>query len=201
MKNRLERRKFLRKLLRKKVKFAAGVQKESCGVVKNISEDGMFVETKAPIDVDRDIIAYPDDLGRVSGKIIRVSNDGFAVQFDISDHDRALLKKRVNAAVKGQPYLSIADRRKYVRMPISIEATARIVPSGREFVCRITEISRMGASIQSNRRPKLFAEIKIGAIRGRVCRITKDGFAITFEKPGRRQAERESTNHEKAFAG
>jgi hypothetical protein len=164
------------------VKFTVANEPEAAGTVTNMSEGGMFVESGAIAGVGQRLVAYPDELGRVAGNVVRVSDAGFAVQFDISKYDRLVLERRIEAYLLGLPYLRLADRRAHVRFPLSLEATARIVPSGREFKCTITDISRVGAFVQANNRPSLFSEIKIGGITGRVCRLTRDGFAIKFER-------------------
>ncbi len=138
--------------------------------------------TDAKLDIGDQIVAYPEGLGRVAGDVVRVSGDGVALEFTMSEHDRILLERRMEAVLLGIPYFRIADRRAHTRIPLSVEATARTIPSGQQFKCRITEISRGGAFIQAVNRPTLGSEIKIGAIRGRVCRLTHSGFAITLER-------------------
>lgn len=55
--------------------------------IKNISSGGLYIETEAPLSVDKELFIrflHPDTgvLTRVTGKIVRVDADGIGVQFE-----------------------------------------------------------------------------------------------------------------------
>jgi hypothetical protein len=55
--------------------------------IKNISSGGLYIETEAPLSVDKELFIrflHPDTgaLTRVTGKIVRVDVDGIGVQFE-----------------------------------------------------------------------------------------------------------------------
>ena len=182
MHRKIERRTFRRRALRVPVKFAVGDSAEERGVLRNISEGGLFIKTNTAVNVGDEIIAYPDGLGRIVGKVIRKTDNGFAIEVVSSYSDRTLLEKRIEAAMVGLPYFHIADRRKHARFPLRIDADAKTIPAGCEFTCTITDISKSGAFIESDKRLSLGTKVKIGVMRGRVCRLAENGFAIKFER-------------------
>jgi hypothetical protein len=177
-----DRREFRRMALRLPVKFATVGDMEGKGTVSNVSKGGLLIETDAIPDVGDDVIAYPDGLGRISGKVVRRTDNGFAMAIDDAETNRAHLERRIEAAAIGLPYFHLAERRRRKRFPLRIEARAKTIPAGREFACAIIDISRAGAFVESDNVPSLGSEIKIGVIRGRVSRLTENGFAIKFER-------------------
>jgi Tfp pilus assembly protein PilZ len=55
--------------------------------IKNISSGGLYIETEAPLSLDKELFIrflHPDSgtLTRITGKIVRVDAKGFGVQFE-----------------------------------------------------------------------------------------------------------------------
>ena len=176
-----EKRKYTRTELDMDAKFSSNYGPEECGRIRNISESGLYMMSKAEAAIGDQIIAFPPGLGRIVGVVVRVDKAGFAVRLNLSDKQRTYLKKRIDAVVAGVPYFRVSEQRANSRMPLGIEAAAEIVPTGEVFQCKVLDISKTGAAIESDRHPAIGAEIKIGVIYGRVYRITDYGFVIQFE--------------------
>jgi Tfp pilus assembly protein PilZ len=92
------RRKYPRKTYFMEVNFATPDRVIS-GYIKNISSDGMFVETREPFSVGQPItltFKLPNSVEhiKINGEIVRVSSKGFGVKF------RMKLDHRVKSGVK-----------------------------------------------------------------------------------------------------
>ncbi len=180
MSHKRNRRLFERRKINRHVRFITRADMEASGQIEDISEGGLRMTTDAVANVGDEIIVYPEGLGRLTGAIVRKEGKSIAIQFEISDSQREHLTKRILSAQSGVPYLRILENRSDKRAKINVESTAEVVEGGAKFECAIVDISSGGAAIRSEVRPPLNKEIRIGSIRGRVCRHTSNGFAITF---------------------
>jgi len=162
------------------VRFVGREDLEATGRITNISEGGFAMITDSDAQVGDEIIAYPEGLGRLTGVVKRRTKDGLAVEFDVSELQRARLKKRITSALTGVPYIRFLEKREHKRIALNLEAKAENTETGECFDCEIHDLSESGAQIRAKTRPALGALIKIGAVKGCVCRHTSDGFAISF---------------------
>lgn len=164
------------------VRFVTNADMEAAGRLEDISEGGLRMKTAAAADVGDRIIAYPEGLGRLTGTIIRKDEGGIAVAFDLSDNQRDYLAKRIESVLTGIPYLKLLEKRAHKRLDLNIGSSAADVRTGETFACHIVDLSATGAQIQSDYRPPLGAEIRLGDLRGKVVRLNKDGFGLQFER-------------------
>lgn len=162
------------------VRFITSADMEASGRLEDISEGGFRMRTTAAAEVGDEIIAYPEGLGRLTGTIIRKDEGGVAVAFALSEAQRAYLAKRIESALTGVPYLKLLEKRTHQRMDLNLDSSVADALTGETFECRIVNLSATGAQIQSDYRPPLGAEIRIGAMRGKVVRVGGDGFGMSF---------------------
>ncbi len=174
------KRTFKRRPLELGVRFISREDLETTGRVIDISEGGLAMHTDAAANIGDTIIAYPEGLGRLTGKVVRKFEGGIAIQFELSETQRVYLSKRIDSAVKGVPYIRLLERRAHKRLSLNLESEARLVASGRTFKCEVIDISESGAAISSSDRPDIGEAIQIGTLKGLVCRHTEEGFAIDF---------------------
>lgn len=86
------RRKYPRKAYFMEVNFATPDRVIS-GYIRNISSDGMFVETREPFSIGQHVtltFKLPNSMAhvKVNGEIVRVSSEGFGVKFLTQLDDR-----------------------------------------------------------------------------------------------------------------
>jgi hypothetical protein len=177
-----DKRNHIRQPLNLKVRFITQADMELCGRLLDVSEGGLRMETKANAAIGDEVIAYPEGLGRLTGKVIRKNEKELAVEFDLSMSQREHLAKRIASALSGVPYLRLLDNRLHNRIEMNLQSVAQEVDSGESFDCEITNFSTSGAAIRSIRKPKIGVLVQIGTMRGRVCRLLSEGFAIEFEQ-------------------
>lgn len=176
------KRAYVRRKLALLVRFITNSGSEDAGRVQDISEGGLFMEASASASVGDEVILYPEGLGRLTGKIVRKSNGGIAVEFDLSNAQREFLAKRIASAESGVPYLKLMEKRVHRRIELKVESRAIVPNEGREFDCTIVDLSVTGALIRSDVKPPLGAEVRIGSLRGQVRRHWEEGFAIHFDQ-------------------
>lgn len=178
----IDRRQFERFTLDLAVRFISRKDLESCGQLIDISEGGLALKTDAQAEIGDTVIAYPEGLGRITGVVRRKIEDGIAIEFDLSAAQRNHLKRRIESARTGIPYIRILENRNSKRITVNLTSKAREGREGKLFPCEIVDLSDTGALIKSKRLPNLGAEIFIGSIRGFVRRHTENGFALQFER-------------------
>lgn len=174
------RRAYKRQSLKLGVRFISREDLEKTGAVIDISEGGLAMHTDAAANIGDTIIAYPEGLGRLTGAVVRKFEGGIAIQFDLSETQRAYLRKRIDSAVKGVPYIRLLERRAHKRLALKLESEARLMASGKTFKCEVIDISESGAAISAAERPDVGEAVQIGTLKGRICRHTDEGFAIDF---------------------
>lgn len=177
-----EQRKFERTQLDLTVRFVTRGDQETTGRLIDISAGGLSMLTDAPAEVDDPVIAYPEGLGRLTGKVVRVFDGGIAIEFKMSDAQREAVRKRIHSAVTGVPYLRLLDKRKHKRIELNLDSEARLESNGERFECQIVDISETGSQIRTEHKPPLGEMVRIGSLRGVVRRYTDTGFGIEFVK-------------------
>jgi hypothetical protein len=178
------RRAYKRQMLELGVRFISRADLETTGRVIDISEGGLAMHTDANANIGDTIIAYPEGLGRLTGNVVRKFDGGIAIQFELSETQRAYLRKRIDSAVRGVPYIRLLERRAHKRLALNLESEARLLVSGKTFKCEVIDISESGAAISAAERPAVGEAIQIGTLKGLICRHTEEGFAIDFAPVG-----------------
>jgi hypothetical protein len=177
--NQLERRKAKRHALSVDVKFLIGGKTEAVGKLLDISENGLALVADVAADEGEEIVAYPAGLGRVYGRVARRFGGGIGVSFELSDHQKKVIRERIDAVLSGATYLKLVDRRGALRIRYNLETTARIHGNG-PMPCVIIDMSRSGCRLKCDERPKIGTAIVIGALYGVVARYLEDGIGVKF---------------------
>lgn len=175
-----ERRSAKRVALSVDVKFLLRGQKEGAGRLLDISEKGLALLADMHAAEGDPIIVYPLGLGRIEGKIVRSFDGGAGVSFTVSESQRKTIRERIEAALEGKPYMRLVEQRTELRIRYNIETTAWADGDDKPFACTIKDMSRSGCLLQSQKIPGLGAKVRIGALRGKVVRLEKGGFAVEF---------------------
>lgn len=182
------KRQFERHKIDLGVRFITREDLEECGRLINVSEGGLAMFTDASAEVGDEIIVYPEGLGRLTGVVRRKFGDGIAIEFNLSEQQREHLKKRIDSALTGVPYIRLLENRNHKRMTLKLFSEAKVVPGGDLFACQVIDISESGSRIRSNVRPEVGLTVHVGALKGVVRRHTDDGFAIEFVRRQQDQA-------------
>lgn len=76
--------------------------------------------------------------------------------------------------------LNLPEDRRHDRFTPKNPLTQIVLPDGRQYQCRILDLSLSGASLRTEVKPEIGVSIDIGKMRARVVRHTEEGIAVEF---------------------
>lgn len=145
----------------------------------NVSCGGAIVQARAIPEVGSPVVCYFDDLGRVSGEVVRHTDDGFAVTFKASDHKKDKLSDRLVWLLNHKKY-NLSDERSAPRKAGGGPALVTR-SNGTKLQCRVIDISLTGAAFEFDGPvPVVGEQVRVGTLRGEVVRAVSGEFAIRF---------------------
>ena len=160
-------------------RFMRADKKEYPCQVLNMSPGGAALLAPAPGDVGERIVAYIDHIGRIEGTLVRNFDGGFAIKIHASDYKREKLANKLTWLANRDTMPQAEDRRHERIVPRKSQMKITL-SDGKEFECKILDVSLSGASVETNRKPDLGAEILLGKMRARVVRYHDRGIGIEF---------------------
>lgn len=148
----------------------------------DISVGGMKLLGAAKPEPEEKVVVYIDALGRFSGKVVRVHEDGFSMAFHASARKREILADKLTWFVN-RAALDLAEQRRHERIePFQKFAVLRST-AGDEWIGRIRDLSASGVSVETPHAPPVGERVSIGSIYAKVVRHYDGGFAAEFLKP------------------
>ncbi|WP_367714631.1 PilZ domain-containing protein [Nitratireductor sp. GISD-1A_MAKvit] len=158
----------------------------ACRVTDMSPGDVCLVTQRSGTQGER-VIAYLDHIGRIEGKIIRAGSDGFAMTVVASDRKRDKLAAQLTW-LANKHELDLPEDRRHERIAPRNPISVLRLPDGREYRCRIIDLSLSGAAIECEVKPERGTQVHLGTMRGQVVRMFDDGVAIEFASIQNRQA-------------
>ncbi|RCS22006.1 PilZ domain-containing protein [Phyllobacterium salinisoli] len=125
------------------------------------------------------VIAYIDHIGRIEGTVLRQMPDGFSLSLTASQRKKDKLAAQLTWLANKHELDLPEDRRHERIMPRNAE-NFLVLPDGRQYRCRIIDLSLSGAAMEIDVRPALYTVVTLGTMRGTVVRHFEDGIAIEF---------------------
>lgn len=125
------------------------------------------------------VIAYIDHIGRVEGVLTRTLPDGFAMTILASDRKKDKLAAQLTW-LANRHELDLPEDRRHERVAPRNPITVLALNDGRQYECRIVDLSLSGAAVETDVRPALGTQVTLGTMRGQVVRHFDDGCAIEF---------------------
>lgn len=125
------------------------------------------------------VIAYLDHIGRVEGVLTRTVEDGFAMTIIASERKKDKLAAQLTW-LANKHELDLPEDRRHERIAPRKPVSVMQLPDGRQYDCRIIDLSLSGAAIETKVRPALGLQVTLGTMRGQVVRHFEDGIAIEF---------------------
>ncbi|MEL7389945.1 MAG: PilZ domain-containing protein [Pseudomonadota bacterium] len=146
---------------------------------RNVSCGGACIETPAVPAIGTSVVCYFDDLGRVSGEVIRLTETGFAMSFSTPQHKKDKLADRLVWLLNHKKY-DLADERSSPRKPTGGPALITRA-NGTKLQCRVADISLSGAAFEFDGPvPVVGEQVRVGSLQGEVVRAVSGEFAIRF---------------------
>lgn len=125
------------------------------------------------------VVVYIDHIGRIEGEIVRTYDGGFAMSIN------ATLRKKDKLAAKltwlaNRHELNLPEDRRHDRITPTNPVTTMSLPDGREYTCRVIDMSLSGAALHTEGRPPIGTPVNLGKIRSTVVRHFEEGVAVEF---------------------
>lgn len=156
-------------------------------LTQNISCGGASIESMAIPSVGTRVVCYFDDLGRVSGEVIRQTETGFAISFQTPQHKKDKLADRLVWLLNYKKY-DLADERSAPRKAAGGPALISRA-NGTKLQCRVIDISLTGAAFEFDGPVPVVGEhVRVGTLQGEVVRAVSGEFAIRFLHPKKPKA-------------
>ncbi len=177
--SRAERRNFQRVRVKLYGRFMLEDRSEhSCQVI-DMSPGNVALRTDRVGAPGERVIAYLDHVGRVEGIVTRRLDDGFAMTIIASERKRDKLAAQLTW-LANKHELDLPEDRRHERIAPRNPITVLKLPDGRQYQCRIIDLSLSGAGIEIAVKPALGTQVTLGTMRGTVVRHFEDGVAIEF---------------------
>lgn len=145
----------------------------------NMSPGGAALIAPTQGEIGERIIAYIDHIGRVEGEISRVFEGGLAMTINATLRKRDKLASQLTWLANRHELNLPEDRRHDRALPQNPFSHIKL-PDGREYRCKVIDMSLSGAALALNVKPAIGAPVTLGVMKGRVVRHFEDGIAVEF---------------------
>jgi hypothetical protein len=153
-------------------------QETNCNLI-DISVGGAAIQSAAQVQVGERIVSYFDSLGGLEGHVTRLFDGGFAVRFANTQHKREKLVAQLTWLIN-RGAIPPQEERRHERTPPHNAMSTLKVADDLAIQCQVLDVSISGASVASEARPPIGAEVTLGRLRGRIVRHHDKGFGIQF---------------------
>ena len=174
-----ERRNFQRVKVKIYGRYMLEDRSEHSCVVMDMSPGDMALQADKSGEPGERVIAYLDHIGRIEGIISRTFADGFAMTIIASDHKRDKIAAQLTW-LANKHELDLPEDRRHERVSPRNPRSVLALPDGRQYPCRIIDLSLSGAAIEIDVRPAIGVQVSLGTMRGQVVRHFDDGIAVEF---------------------
>jgi len=149
-----------------------------CQIV-DMSPGGARLIAPAIGEIGDRVVAYLDHIGRVEGQITRLFEGGFAISVNATARKRDKLAAQLTwLANRGE--LGLPEDRRHNRLVPRNPFTEMTLSDGRNYRCKVLDLSMSGAAVACEVTPAPGTEVTIGHTRGVVVRQMDNGIAIEF---------------------
>lgn len=147
--------------------------------ITEMSPGDAFVQGPVSASPGSRIIMYIDSIGRIEGKISRDHDRGFSVVYNLHERKRERVAAKLTW-LANRHELNLPEDRRHERVVPRYSQTVLGLADGREYTCKIIDLSLSGAAVEIAVRPAKGTLVTLGAMRARVVRHFDEGVAIEF---------------------
>ncbi|MBB4649699.1 PilZ domain-containing protein [Aminobacter sp. P9b] len=177
--SRAERRNFQRVRVKIYGRFMLEDRTEHAGQVVDMSPGNVAFRSDRSGMPGEKVIAYIDHIGRVEGVVTRTLPDGFAMTVIASDRKKDKLAAQLTW-LANKHELDLPEDRRHERVAPRNPVSVLQLIDGRQYPCRIIDLSLSGAAIEIEVKPAIGVQVTLGTMRGQIVRHFEDGVAIEF---------------------
>ncbi|MEM6615625.1 MAG: PilZ domain-containing protein [Pseudomonadota bacterium] len=146
---------------------------------KNMSPGGVALVSPVRPEPNERVVCYLDHIGRLEGNVARIFDGGFAMHINGTTRKRERLAAQLTW-LANRHALNLPEDRRHDRDSSKQSMTHITLVDGREYKCRVLDISLSGAAIAIEVKPAIGSPITLGQMRGRVVRHFDEGIAVEF---------------------
>jgi hypothetical protein len=178
-----ERRRHSRVKVRLPGQFMRENRREFPCVTMDMSPGGVAFSADERVDIAERIVAYLDHVGRVEGRVVREFQGGFAIAMKLPQLKRDRLADQLTW-LANRHELGMPEDRRHERIRPRKPRTTLILPTGREVIATVIDISQSGAALAlaSPVAPPVGTPVTVGTTKARVVRLFTDGLAVEFAR-------------------
>lgn len=177
--SRAERRNFQRVRVKIYGRFMLEDRTEHAAQVVDMSPGNVAFRTDRSGAPGEKVIAYIDHIGRVEGVVTRTLPDGFAMTVIASERKKDKLAAQLTW-LANKHELDLPEDRRHERVAPRNPINVLQLIDGRQYPCRIIDLSLSGAAIEIEVKPAIGVQVTLGTMRGQVVRHFEDGVAVEF---------------------
>jgi c-di-GMP-binding flagellar brake protein YcgR len=177
--SKVERRNFQRVRVKIYGRFMLEDRTEHACQVIDMSPGNVALRADKVGQPGEKVIAYIDHIGRVEGVITRTLEDGFAMTIIASDRKKDKLAAQLTW-LANKHELDLPEDRRHERIAPRNPLSMLQLTDGRQYQCRIIDLSLSGAAVEIDVKPALGVQVILGTMRGQVVRHFDDGVAVEF---------------------
>ena len=174
-----ERRTFQRVSVRMHGRYMLEDRTEHPCEVTDMSPGSVALRSSTIGEPGEKVIAYIDHIGRIEGVITRRLPDGFAMTVIASDRKKDKLAAQLTWLANNHE-LYLPEDRRHERVAPRNPMSVLQLNDGRQYRCRIIDLSLSGAAIEIEVKPAIGVQVMLGNMRGQVVRHFEDGIAVEF---------------------
>ena len=179
MPSRAERRYFQRVRVKVYGRFMLEDRTEHPCQVVDMSPGDTLLRADRVGELGEKVIAYIDHIGRIEGVVTRVTENGFAMTIVASERKKDKLAAQLTW-LANKHELELPEDRRHDRVSPRNPISVLQLGDGRQYQCRIVDLSLSGAAVEIDVRPAIGTPVTLGTMRGRVVRHFEDGVAVEF---------------------
>ncbi len=178
-----ERRRHARVQVRLPGQFMRENRREFPCVTIDMSPGGVAFAADQRVDIAERIIVYLNHIGRIEGYVVREFRGGFAISMKIPPLKRERLADQL-AWLANRHELGMMEDRRHERIRPRKNRTTLILPTGREVLASILDVSQSGVALTlaSPIAPPVGTPATVGSTKGRVVRLFPEGVAVEFAR-------------------
>ncbi|WP_323052992.1 PilZ domain-containing protein [Siculibacillus lacustris] len=127
------------------------------------------------------IVAYIEKIGRIEGRIARLTDHGFAVALATTPARRDKLANQLTW-LANKHILKLPEDRRHERVAPGNPFAKLFLPDGKWLRGKILDVSPSGAAVQVEPKPEIGTPVVVGKMRGVVVRRSPDVIGIEFSR-------------------
>jgi len=149
-----------------------------CQVIEMSPGDAVVI---APVagKYDERVVVYLDHLGRIEGPVSEMIDGGFEMKLIASARKRDKMSAQLTW-LANKDELNLAEDRRHDRMVPDHRHSKIVFDDGREYNCKIVDISLSGAAVEMDVLPAIGSPVTLGRMRARVTRHFSSGVGVEF---------------------